>query len=468
MGVGLARGLKALDGEPLPEMPVPNGGFGAIRSYKQSTHGTLAAYRQMLGRWPHKQVSTAGSLDYIGKIYVKPDAVDYGDFHDWSLIEFYSGGGVPPEGARIHWAHGDEPPEEEFWREIRFRGIRNRTLFLFITATPLKKSEWLWLRSDFPVAPNIPAGGRVTVVSTVYDNKALSAAHIAKLEAAAKNDPLEKARLLAEFVSIDDMNPFSEAALNRWAKRCVKPERVAISIESQRDVAGGRFVEEVPVAYERWEKCEPDESYMLIADPSLGKKSPVHDPAGIHVYARVKPRLVARYNGYLPPFALGNLINHLGLEYARALVDVEMNAGYGDAVINALMAKRYTNISMDDYADKPGDFATRLGFRTTAANRGELIGALQRALMEDSVAVWSEDVVKCLMEITIDERGKILAGSGAHDEDMILLGRACHLLETRPAPRKKSQAVKSLHDHMMKALGLRKRGRSLELLEDWR
>jgi hypothetical protein len=455
LGIGLARGVKELDGEPLPPIQTPNIGFVFVEDYKSAKEGVLAAYLNALGDWPHHTVSVAGLLDYIGLIYVRPNDCDSDDIRDWSKIYFITQQGEAPEGARIDWAHADEPPAEKFWREARFRGKANAPLYLFITATPLYRSQWEWLKKDFPVRSDSPNADRVTVVGTVYDNKALSAKHIAGLELLVKGDPLEAARLRGDFVDVEGKSPFDYAALQRWMKRTADPAiRPDVLIEAEQEGEGGRFITKMQVRYDCWEMPSPDEEYFLICDPSLGIRDALHDPAAIHVYSRRNPRLVARYNDYLPGYALGNLAWILALKYNRALIDVDVTGGYGEPVLNALARVRYMNVNSDDYADRPGSLSSRLGFRINAANRSEMIGATQRALLEDSITVWSEDVVRCLMDVSIDPAGKVLAAPGKHDEDLICLGRAAHLLESRPAPRPRRKPQSSHLKEFMKKLGM--------------
>jgi len=454
--VALARGVKFLDGEPVPPIHTPNIGFVFIGDYKSGKEGVQAAYLAALGDHPHHTVSVAGLLDYIGVIYVKPDGCTSNEVREWSKIYFITQQGEAPEGARIDWAHADEPPIEKFWREARFRGRANHPLYLFITATPLYRSQWEWLKRDFPIKSDSPDGDRVTVVGTVYDNTALSAEHIARLEQLVKGDPLEAARLRGDFVDVEGKSPFDYDALQRWMAKTADPgSRPDVLIEAEQETDSGRVITKIQVRYDCWEPPEAGEQYLVICDPSLGIRDALHDPAAIHVYSRRNPRLVARYNDYLPGFALGNLAGFLAHKYNRALVDVDVTGGYGEPVLNALARMRYMNVNSDDYADKPGSLSKRLGFRITAANRSEMIGAIQRALLEDSIRVWSEDVVRCLMDVSIDPAGKVLAAPGKHDEDLICLGRAAHLLEMRPVAKARRQGKPGQHlADFMKLLGM--------------
>lgn len=450
----MSRGVRMLDGEPIPELPSPNVGFVIMRSYKQGIESVLSKYREAIGNHPHHEVSTAGKLDYIGVIYVKPDAYSSDDYRTWSKIHFIPDGGQLPEGARIDWVHGDEPPSEEMWREVRFRGRANAMFVRYITATPLYRSQWEWLRRDFPLEPLIPVGNRITVLSTVYDNLALSYEHIEQLEDLARGDSLEAARLKGEFVDIEGKCPFPDALLKRWSGRIRKGTMVPVTIQKELDTEDGRHLVEVTTEFEQFETFDLEEVYLGVIDPSLGINDNLHDPACIHIYARRRPRLVARWNGYLPGGATGRLAVRMANRYGRAALDCDMTGGYGESVINALMEERYSNVVMDDYADRPGTFAQRLGFRISAANRMEIISAIQQALAEDSVLVPSMEVIECLKNVAYDANDKPLAVAGQHDEDMICLGRACHLMRTRLPSALRKPKKTAMRDLLYQAMGM--------------
>jgi hypothetical protein len=57
--------------------------------------------------------------------------------------------------------------------------------------------------------------------------------------------------------------------------------------------------------------------------------------------------------------------------------------------------------------------------------------------------------------VVIDRNGRIEAGAGAHDEDMIVLGLACHLLETMPLYVDPRAAQKSDGEEFLARHGLR-------------
>jgi len=431
LGVALARGEASIDGRPIPVLDSPNIGFVLVQGYKQSSTATLQAYRQAIGKWPHKEGKIDPALDHVSRIYVKPTHSVSDKHEDWSQIIFISDEGTPPAGARIDWAQMDEPCSFRNWDEVRSRTRANKPFIKFITATPLHKKDWKWLKEDFKACRDIVVEGRIEIVTELDDNKALSKEHKDRQKQQWKNSEFYDARVAGEYVDIEGQCPFPRNPMSRWMKKARTATPATALVQKERDTKDGRVFEQVSVEYEIFHEYDDQFRYYMVVDPSLGIKDKLHDPAAIHIYCADPDRahLAVRYNGYIPPMALGSLAAQMGSNYGKCPVDVDNTGGYGEGVITALSMSRYTNIASDDFADQPGKISNRLGFRITAANRAEIISSIQRALIEDSVLVESRGVVDTLMNCVVDPNGKVLATAGEHDEDMICLGRFCHTQE---------------------------------------
>jgi hypothetical protein len=352
------------------------------------------------------------------------------------------------------------------WREVRGRRSAGRPFIKFITATPLEASRWQWMQEDFAgclayASAHVtgkeeligsPAGGRAEIRSTLYDNRALQPEDVQGFLTDFRGDPFFDARVRGDYVDAAGQCPFDVTVLDRWQTRCRDGRTDRVIIQTETDGHDGRLMETIVVPCEVWHDAEPGEKYLLIADPASGTKSKHHDPAGLILVARKRPRLVARYNGYLSPYGLGNLASILAQRYNKALVDVDMTGGYGGPFLSGL--GRYLNINRDTDPDKPGYVNPRLGFRITASNRGEIIGAIQQALAEDGIIIESSDVISTLRNVvlTVTKSGmsKYEARAGKHDEDFIILGRALYLLSTRPM----KERLKPLSGRLREALGV--------------
>lgn len=447
LGIGIARGLTYLDGEPLPHSPCPNVGVVLARSYGQMVESVQAAYLDLIGAWPHERAYTDKQRGYIKVIRIRPDNWQNDEPETWSKIYFVSQENEDSiTGFGADWVHGDEPPVEEVWREARVRIKAGRQLHRWITFTPLHRSEWEWIRSDFEGrgALEKPADGRIEMVMTLDGNRALTQAERDHLEVATRGDVFREARIRGEYVDAEGENPFAPwfDVLDRWERNASEP----FSLKSFliRDEAGNSRSAVVQV----FEEPDPEETYLMVLDPSRGLGAP-YDPAGIQVWGRRKRRLAARYgsmrgiigSGYLPAYSLGILAAQVGDYYRQALADVEMQGGYGDSVMVALRQSGYANLNRDVAPDRPARIDETFGFATSVATRPQWVAAIQEALDRsrgtDYVAMPSRDVVSCLKSIVFNDKGKPLAAHGRHDEDMILMGRALHVLmdpRRKPAP----------------------------------
>lgn len=455
LGVALARGLTSLGGMTLPYLGTPNVGWVLTQTYKQQAESSQKAYLKWLGKWPHHIAYVVGKgKGYVEIIYVKTDKCAHGhgeQCQTCSKIVFHCEESKSNIGGRIDWAHADEPPLEQTWREIRMRRQAGKKFIRFITATPLERERWYWLRDEFsgctvyesPYVTGKEAffgeakDRRAEIRSTLYDNAALSDDDIDAFESDLRTDPFADARRRGDYVDLAGRCPFDVELLQKlWLPRTKPPkERLTVTVQEEVDTEEGRIVQPVRVELEAWERPKEGEKYFIIADPSAGIADKKHDPAGVAVFARSKPRLVARYNGYLKPYGVGSLCAMLGKTYNRGIVDVDMTGGYGGPTLTAMAAARYGNIFRDIDPDKPGQATARLGFRISASNRGEIVGSIQQALLEDSCYVPSREMVECLLGVTIDETGRpqsSRAKKGRFDEDMILLGRALYLMSIMP------------------------------------
>lgn len=459
LGVAMAQGRRTLGGQAIPYLGTPNVGWVLTQSYKQQLESSQKAYLKCLGNYPHYIAYVVGKgKGYAETIYVKTDQCKHGHGEMCgfcSRIVFHCEESKSSVGGRIDWAHADEPPLESTWREIRMRRQAGKKFIKYITATPLERERWEWLKEEFvgctvyesPWITNgkerfgTPKDGKAVIRSTLYDNQALSDDDIDAFESDIKSDPFAEARRRGDYVDLAGKCPFDlEILQKRWLKRVRQPRIDRIRVQSEEDTEDGRHLVDVTTEVQVWDDVEPTERYLLVADPSAGIADRKHDPSGILVASRIKPRIVARYNGYVAPYGLGSLAAVLARKYNRAQVDLDMTGGYGGPFLTALSKAHYGNIRRDIDPDKPGQMQSRLGFRISASNRGEIVGSVQQAIVSDDIVVPSREVLECLMNVVVDESGRpsgAKARRGRFDEDMILLGRILYLLSIMPKPVEK-------------------------------
>lgn len=437
--VAICRGIEMLDGQRLPKLRQPVVAWVLTKTRRQQVDAAQAAYLEAIGDWPHEIAWDNRAKHYIDSIWIATRWCQHrGGTHcsHCSRLVFHceQSGVETMLGGRVDIIHADEPPSEKIWREARSRIRAGARLLLLITATPLYRRDWDWMARDFQHVQDAPRAGRVEIRSNLDENRFLPAATREQLIQNWANDVLFDARRWGDYVDAAGLCPFAAALLKRVEGQCREPLEVKrVKIEMERESSSGLVLEHRQVQVQMWWHREPSETYWVLCDPSTGVEDEKHDPAGIHVYARRRRRLVARYDGYCGAHGLGILAAKLARYYNLAWVDVETNGGYGRGTLAALTRRaKYTQINYRQVEAEPGKYRDVLGWETTHSLRGEMTAGVQRELEEGSIVIPSREVLSTLRNITVDNTGKYLAAPGRHDEDFILLGRNAVLSQFRP------------------------------------
>lgn len=463
LAVSLLQCRKEVAGIALPEMPEVSCGVLLVHSYKQAVLSSIKAIREKLGAWPYHEVMA--SDDCPGVIYVKPIGSREDDHRLWSRLLIFPRDGEIPDGLRLNFAWADEPPDEKMWRELRWRATSGMRFIRFIGATPKLKRFWGWLLDDFVKACGRVAGredtwessvnnSRLRIQSTIYDNKALTAADIARAERDAENDPEKDARLMGEHVDATGQNPWSLTVLARWAARCVDHKPWMLTVQREKDMGQGKRLVGIECEVQVWEKPDYLDSYYIPLDPAKGIGK---DPDGLHVWSIKHNRLVARLNVSIGGYGLGMAAAIIARHYNNALVDPAVTGGYGEAIFSALRDSDYWNINRQQYWDRTTNaWASRLGFDEGGEFAGKIRGAIDRAIITDACEIPSRDVIDCLRHCQYDENGKIVGEAKYHDEDLVLAGRAQLFMADRPEiVTQESKAKLDFEDSLARSMGHR-------------
>lgn len=469
LAIALLRGEDALAGVPLPRLKFPVLGALCVPSYKQAGPTTIAKLRSLLGLWPNHEAMVSGALEYVGMILVKHrrSTSNDKDREDWSRLYLFPHDGEIPEGPRFGFVWADEPAPRRTWEALRFRFPGEGWPFLaYTTATPIERfktngSGWDWYMGEDEFGPCLGrvVNGKIRLQTSIYDNTALHASDIEQAERAASSSAWGKARLLGEHVDASGDFPWAELmdVLDRWEGRCFAGEKETIIVRQPRDLGNDRHVQEVSAEVELWSPWDPADVYLLVNDLAAGirpadKTRPdpkgIKDPLGMQLWSRRHRKLVGRYNGYLHPTGLGWLAAEMSCRYSQAPIDFENNAGWGDPFLAGVSDWKRANpkrrcgvIRRDHQIGKPDSEESALGWNTNENSRSDFMEAIRVALINDSCAIYSREVVSCLKHCVVDDRGKFVAGPGSHDEDLILAGRALHLIQSRPVDEKRVPRV---------------------------
>jgi len=415
---GMARGEKELDGEPLPILGTPNTGMVLVPSYKIAELSSVKALRQALGEWPHKV--ERGSQGTTLGFRVKPRGARSDDPDRWSRIVIHPEEGPLPTAVRLDWAWGDEPPLEAYWSQVRSRRRANRPYPRLITATPLDRARWEWLKREYTDKAYPGNEAMAEVKLALRDNRFLGPAHIRAMEMEFADDPLGDAILSGEYVDTTGQCPFDRQGLRQWEEQCF----------------AGRKEQFSDFTVEVWNDPEEGEEYFVVCDLSAGieDKRKLHDPAAALVIGRRSRKLVARWNGYRIAHDVGVLGAKLGEHYNHALLVPERNSGFGESFLAGAQSQNYGHIYVEHHVDKAtGLISNRLGWTTSASNRGTVIASLQRAVKTQTFECHSQAVVDNLRTVIYQPLvNRVAAAEGFHDEDMICLGVGIHLLDALP------------------------------------
>lgn len=451
-GEGVAAAIVALmQGRPeingykkpikIPHLRPPVVGILAGESYKAMALSSVKTMRKILGR-PDKdkwKEEHAGNQDYVSLFRIRHK--DSREESDWSLLYVFPYDGALPEGGGLDFWWCDEPPPERFLSTLSTRIQSGRLLRQIITATPQEKSKWYPISREFAdVSPSghltrwpdrKVVGNRMRIKWPSFANEALGPEERKQLEANAKGKPFERSILYGEEVDVLGGNPWPANLLQEALERCKEPLRTE-TLRIEKEIGGMAISADLQI----WEEPVEGEPYYIVGDPAKGIRDGKHDPDGMHVRSRKTRRLVARLNGYLGGWGLGNVMVTVGKRYNNAVLDPLTTGGYGEALLQAIRYRKYTTLARSRVEIRPGEWENRVGTVETHDLRGKIIGAVERELLSGRFDCPSAEVVQCLMDCTVDENGKILASPGSHDEDLICWGRGCVWLDQWKAPEK--------------------------------
>jgi phage terminase large subunit len=118
----------------------------------------------------------------------------------------------------------------------------------------------------------------------------------------------------------------------------------------------------------------------------------------------------------------------LGLYYSNALIGIEAN--FDSFVIRELQRLGYDNQYVREAIDTyTGRTEKRFGFKTTSITRPTIIYNLIEIVREHTDTLNDKDTLEELLTIIRNEKGRIEAPEGGHDDQMMGLAIAHHIRE---------------------------------------
>lgn len=118
----------------------------------------------------------------------------------------------------------------------------------------------------------------------------------------------------------------------------------------------------------------------------------------------------------------------LGMYYKQALIGIEAN--FDTYPIRELQRLGYPNQYIREIFDKyTGKMEKRFGFKTTSVTRPTIISRLVEIVREHTEKINDKETLEELLTITRNEKGRIEAPEGGHDDDMMGLAIAHEIRE---------------------------------------
>lgn len=186
---------------------------------------------------------------------------------------------------------------------------------------------------------------------------------------------------------------------------------------------------------------EPGREYVIGADVAEGLKTGDYSVAEVVEITTMKT--VARWRGHVDPDRFGEILGALGAMYNYALIGVEVN-NHGLTTVQKLRDTFYTNLYKRDrgYDEDFEEPTSNLGWKTDVRTKrlaiDDLIRVVREGLNEDHDRVFVEEAFAYVR----DERGRMNAEEGEHDDTVMAKAIAFQLFPWGDNDTSKLQVTK--------------------------
>lgn len=168
-----------------------------------------------------------------------------------------------------------------------------------------------------------------------------------------------------------------------------------------------------------WGEPKPYYEYVLVADPALGAGRDFSAFQVINLYTLNQE--AEFYSNKTPIEEFCDIIAEVGNRYNIAHVSWENNAGFGENVKYHLFNRlEYENLYMDDKG--------KFGYTITSKLRNSVLAELEEYLRTEKIKIKSKRTLEELYVFIVTETGKIEADSSQHDDLVMSLALAVHLV----------------------------------------
>jgi stalled ribosome alternative rescue factor ArfA len=167
-----------------------------------------------------------------------------------------------------------------------------------------------------------------------------------------------------------------------------------------------------------FEEPAPGKEYVIGGDVAEGLKTGDYSVAEVVEVTTMKT--VARWRGHVDPDRFGEILGALGAYYNYALIGVEVN-NHGLTTIQKLRDTFYTNLFKRDrgYDEDFEEPTSNLGWKTDVRTKRLMIDGLIRIIREGLNEDKDEIFVEEAFAFVRDDRGRMNAEEGEHDDTII-------------------------------------------------
>lgn len=176
-------------------------------------------------------------------------------------------------------------------------------------------------------------------------------------------------------------------------------------------------------------RCDRVAEYVIGADVGGGIRG---DPSVAQVINARTGEQVAVWRGQILPDTYGETLARLGEFFKFATINVESN-NHGILTLHVLAKQEhYPHVYQDTMFDTITDTETkRLGFATTVKSKPMLIDRLRASMRDGVIKPVDKTTLREMQTFVVKENGKMEAESGCHDDHVISIALANHLLVDR-------------------------------------
>ena len=272
----------------------------------------------------------------------------------------------------------------------------------WVTTTP-KGFNWIYTRFVAQVNPDYKL-----FQCSARDNPYLPKDYIKHLEESYRAE-FALQEIEGRFVVTGGNCCFDAEVLKVWLSEARKPTEVrqGLIFIFKKPVVARHYVGFADVA----EGVGGDESALVVFDWQTGEQ-------------------VAEVSGNIAPDDFSLLIVNLAKEYNNAYLGVESNA-VGQAVV----------LKVKELGYRQYEQAGKLGWRTTASSKGLMIAKLDEVIRKGSIRLVSSKAMEQCLSFVRDEKGKMGAAAGSHDDLVIACAGAVMMMEQPQSGKYELKAI---------------------------